>query len=396
MTTLLDYRSRYVVGAIWCVNGSSHSIKQALLQGFTRYGLPDRFYCDNGKDYVKIAGRSHAQRDPEIAAAGRAACREVGDLSTGVLQRLGIPVTFCLPRHPQSKHVERYHRIVHERFDMAFPTYTAGATHLRPDNTTAALKQHGQLLRMGRPSESQLPLASEFIRMCAGWIEGWYHQQPQDGAGMDGRTPAEVFEAEQAGRAFRACPGDAELAMLLCERTTLKVSNCQIKLDGDAFVPDLADHYANFQMHELSGTRVTVAYNPLDPMFAAVLDEDGHFVCRLQRKDLVRFAPDDKETREKVGAFLANRNGLRKAVRDSIADVGRRVQSAGGFTTLAEQHRQRADALLPRAVNDGIADLTVQPARRPIEDASFEGGMHSKDVVRNFFERLGGVNGAQG
>jgi hypothetical protein len=385
MTTLLDYRSRYVVGVSWCENGSSHSIKRALLRAFTAHGLPDQFYCDNGKDYRKVA-RGARPRDFEASAAAARLCtQEAASLGTSVMQRLGIPVVFCQPYHPQSKHIERYHLTVHERFDKAFITYTAGATHLRPDAATNALVRHGKLLQMGRAAESSLPLASDFIAMAEAWIETWYHQQPQDGRGMDGRSPAEVFAGE-ANRAQRPCPEPAELAMLLCERTTRKVMNGQVELSilGDAasFVPDGADHWANLQMHERSGRRVTIAYDPLDPMYVAVLDDDLHFICRLQRKDLVRFS-DDQETRDKVGSFISTRNALRKAVRESTAALGRRVRSAGGFTTIEDQLRERME--LPMAV--GQSQAITPSAQRPQPDVEAK-HLHSEDIGDALAARL--------
>jgi putative transposase len=382
MTTLLDYRSRYVVGVNWCENGSSHSIKRALLRAFQQHGLPEHFYCDNGKDYRKVA-RGARPRDMEaMATAARACVEETQSLGTSVMQRLGIPVTYCTPYHPQAKHIERYHLTVHERFDKAFISYTSGATHLRPDAATAALARHGKLLQMGRAAESALPLASDFIAMAEAWIEEWYHQQPQDGQGMHGRSPAQVFEAER-NPIQRTCPEPALLAMLLCERATRKVMNCAVEISGARFVPDLADHYANLQMHERSGRRVTIAYDPLEPMYVAVLDEDLHFICRLQREDLMRFS-DDTETRDQVKGFIANRNGLRKAVRESTAALSRRVRSAG-FTTIEDTMRERI--ALPHAVGQSI----TQTARPPIADAGIK-DTHSEDNAARYFERMKGLN----
>jgi hypothetical protein len=379
MTTLLDYRSRYVVGVSWCEEGSSHSIKRALLRAFTRYGLPEAFYCDNGKDYQKVA--RGAQRYEMEAMQREAALRiqEVTALQDSVMRRLNIPTTFCTPFHPQAKHIERYHRTVHERFDCAFVTYTAGAPHLRPDAATAALARHGKLLQMGQTRQrSQLPLASEFIQMCEAWIEQWYHRRPQDGHGMEGRSPAQVF-AEEMTPNVRPCPEPALLAMLLCERVTRKVMNCEIRLDGAEFVPDLSDAWANLQMHERSGREVVVAYDPLDPMYAAVLDEDLNFLCRVQRKDLVRFSHDD-DTRTQVQSFISNRNGLRKAVRESTQALNRRVRGAG-YMTREEQLREMAQ--LPRAVGEQI----VQRPTSPATDTDLK-ATHSEDNAARYLENL--------
>ena len=386
MTTLLDYRSRYVVGATWCEEGSSHSIKRALLKAFTRHGIFGELLVDNGKDYQKIGRGARWHELQAEAQEGKLRVAEAQTLGDSVMRRLGIPVTFCTPFHPQAKHIERYHRTVHERFDKAFVTYTAGAPHLRPDAATAALARHGKLLQMGQAQHSALPLASEFIQMCEAWIEQWYHQQPQDGEGMGGRSPAEVFAAERG--LVRPAPEPAILAMLLCERVTRKVMNCAVEVAGSRFVPEPGDGLANFQMHERSGRTVTVAYDPLYPMYAAILDEDLNFLCRVQHEQLFRFSHDD-QTRAEVGAFIANRNGLRKAVRESTQALGRRVRAAG-YTTLEESLREMAQ--LPMAVNDSV----VQRPGRPEPDAGVK-ETHAEDNAARYFARkalTGGQHGA--
>lgn len=382
MTTILDYRSRYVVGVSWCENGSSHTIKRALLHAFTEYGLPDLFYCDNGKDFRNI-GKGARPQDWELLAMGSRACLdELGNLRTGVLQRVGVEVKYCLPYHPQSKHVERYHRTVHERWDKKFTTYTAGASHLRPDMAAAALARHGKLLQMGRAVESDLPLASQFIAACEHWIHNWYHQQPLDGEGMEGLSPADAF-AKFRRPVERACPEISVLAMLLCERETRMVRNCAVDLRGARFVTDVQDHAAYVLMHERSGRRVIVAFDPMEPLFAAVLDEDGHFLCRLQREDLMEFS-GDATTREKVHSFISNRNSLAKAVRTSTQDLGKRVR-ANGYTTLQEQA-----LALPAAVGD----VVVQKPEAP-RQAEPPQRLHSEQVAARFLTRMnGGSNGA--
>jgi transposase-like protein len=379
-TVIFDYRSRMVLAVVFSVYGSSHSIKRALLMAIRRFGLPDRFYCDNGKDFISVAkGASERELRRKMRQTWLA---EAEDLESGFLKRLGIPVTFCEIYHGQSKGEERFHRTWHDRFDRTWPTYTAGETHLRPENTIAATAQHGKLLRMGRPQDSQLPLASYYIQAGLAWVDQWYHQRPHSGRGMDGRTPEQVMQQERGTN--RPCPEDAVLAMLLAERATRKVMNCQIEIAGDYFVPEPSDEHAHFRMHELSGSRVTIAYDPLEPMFAAVLDEDGNFVCKLQRKNLMRFS-NDQETRDQVKGLIARRNGMRKAVTNCIADLNRSV-IADGYTTLVQQNEDRLQ--LPHAVGEFV----VQPAHRPAEDSGFK-ETHSADIARRLFRSMEAANG---
>jgi transposase InsO family protein len=387
MTTLLDHRSRFVVGVSWCEEGSSHSIKRALLRAISRFGLPENFLCDNGKDYRKIADGAR-RHEIEAAKAEHAECWK--DLDASVMKRLQVPVTFSIPFHPQSKHIERYHRTFHERVDKKFRTYTGGATHLRPDHTTENLARHGKLLQMGQTHLSALPLASQYIEMAEAWIDGWYHAQPHDGEGMDGRSPAEVYLAERSPNA-RPVPEPALLAMLLNERTTRKVQNCAITLGRHRLVPGVQDQAAYFAMHELSGREVVIAYDPLEPNFAAVLDGEMRFVCKLESEQLYRQS-SDAETRANIGAFIQNRSGLAKAVKQSQVALHKRVTARGGIQTGEERLREMAQ--LPAAVGDNVVHRVAPTA---LADAADTKQFHSDDIAERFLSRrAGGALGAQG
>lgn len=381
MTTILDYRSRFVVGAAFAEEGSSHVIKRALLRAISRYGIPEAFYCDNGKDYKSVA--RGAQRH-ELAAEGLLRVAECQDLASSAMKRLGIPVTFCLPYHPQSKHIERYHRTFHERFDKAFRVYTGGASHLRPDAATEALANHGKLLQMGQGIYSALPAASEYIRMAEAWTEGWYHVQPHSGEGMAGRSPAQCF-MEELPKTQRATPEPALLAMLLAERVTRRVQNCAITINNLRLVPNVKDQAAYYQMHELSGREVVVAYDPLYPQFAAVLDADMRFVCKLEAEQLYRMTPDE-ETRANVGEFIRNRAAFPKAIKQSRQALRQRVAATGGYVPAEEALRQLAQ--LPAAVGENIVH------RAPVmtnEAAADSKQFHSDDIADWFLsQRAGG------
>jgi len=382
MTSIIDHRSRFVVGVAFAEEGSSHAIKRALLRAISRYGLPDVFYADNGKDYRSVA-RGADRAEIEVERKLRTA--ELEDLKSGVLKRLGIPVTFCLPYHPQSKHIERYHRTYHERFDKAFRAYTGGAAHLRPDAATAALARHGKLLTMGQAQYSALPLASEYIRMAEGWIDSWYHQQPHDGEGIGGRTPAQCF-VEEMPKDARPAPDPATLAMLLAHRVSRKVANCAVQVNNLRLVPNANDQAACYKMHELSGREVVIAYDPLYPHFAAVLDQEMRFVCRLEAEQLYRMSPDS-ETRAKVGEFIRNRAAFPKAIKQSRKDLQARVAAAGGYTPAEQALRQLAQ--LPAAVGENV----VHRAPGNTVEAADSKQHHSEDIADWFLSQRSHVSG---
>lgn len=376
MTTILDFRSRFVVGVSWCRNGSSNSIKRAMLQAILKNGLPNRFYCDNGKDYRSVA-RGASSRD--LTASVALALDEMGSLEGGIMKRLAVPVTFCKPFHPQSKHVERYHKTFHDRFDRCFHTYTSGKTHLRRDETGLALVKHKKLLQTGDISNSNLPLASEYIAMAEAWIERWYHQRPHDGEGMQGRSPAQCFAQERDPNTRPAPPLD-RLAALFAERKLCKVRNMSVQIDGVRFVPADDDVRSSFVMHERSGSddKVVVAYDPLDMTRAAVLDQNGFALCQLEAQVKTRFS-QDAETSEQIHNMSQQQGRFLKAVKESVAGNAERVR-ANGYKPLVHQLREQAG--LPTTT---VSNIVQRPQPKKTASGETVAPTYIADAVEDFW-----------
>ncbi|MGA9671137.1 MAG: helix-turn-helix domain-containing protein [Terracidiphilus sp.] len=184
LTALIDYRSRFFVGESWAWEGSSASLAAAAIRGVTRYGPPEGWYLDNGKDMRKIA------RGAARASNGQPTLRERWGQeidfieSSGFIARLGSTITHCIPHHSQSKHIERFFRTLHARFDKAWSTYTSGTPFTRPESTGLAMMRHRRLVKRGQGEQSRHPLASYVIAMFTGWIEE-YNNTPHSGQGMD-------------------------------------------------------------------------------------------------------------------------------------------------------------------------------------------------------------------
>jgi putative transposase len=124
LTCLLDMRSRKVPGYCWTPEGSSRSIATALRIAISRFGAPASFYVDNGKDYQRVARGA----DPtwKRTSTNSQYLEDVEWVKRGILYRLGIDVQHCIKYHPQSKHIERFFRTLHMRFDSLFAHYTTG------------------------------------------------------------------------------------------------------------------------------------------------------------------------------------------------------------------------------------------------------------------------------
>jgi hypothetical protein len=273
----------------------------------------------------------------------------------------------CLKYHPQSKHIERFFRTLHTRFDSLWPTYAGRDAKERSETVSQALAEHGKMLRTGAgPSKSSLPLASEFIRACIAWIEADYVYRPHSGQGMDGRAPQEVFEQE-SWVAQQPPPPIEDLVMLLAERVTRRVRAAAIEIEKSRYIG--ADEVSSAQMHNLTTREVQVAYDPCDPDFAAALDADGHLLAWLKRELPLGFYPiqadtEAEETRANVEASMQERSRLRRATRESVSNLARRTRPRG-YKSAFEVMRDRA--ALPVAVGSHITQHPVR-LRAQIQD----------------------------
>jgi hypothetical protein len=360
LTDFIDYRSRMVMATSWAVEGSSSSLAAAGRRGILRFGPAEMWYLDNGKDMQKVARGAEAG-----FLADRNWWREELSWieSTGFLARVGIGVTFCLPHHPQAKHVERFHRTVHERYDKAWPGYTSGSPFTRPDIATVAIEKHTKLMKAGRGGDSTLPLVSQIIAGCLAWVEE-YNATPHTGQGMDGGTPAEVFAAYRNPNQ-KPAPDAAALALLMKDRTTRLVRECAVTLDKRRYVPDDPGAWKlmHFYETERNGGEIMIAFDRRIPECVDVLDLDGNYIATLQAETLMRFAPSDPQVRQQIAGSMRTRRGLEKQTREGLRLVSQTARANGAQSPL-----EAMAARLRLPAGETGADIVTQ--RKPAHSHS--------------------------
>lgn len=318
-TGLICMRSRKIVAYAWSQEGSSRSITTCIRMAVLRHGLFRTLYADNGKDFQKVG------RGAESTCLWTAA--DLAPETLGVLARLGIGVKYCRKFAPQSKLIERFNGTYHQRFDKGWLTYTGSTPEQRPDKCIAALERHKKLLAAGRPNDSDLPLASEYIRAAALWIEGSYNERPKNVKGMKGLSPNEAFDKYRWTKQPPA-PDPAELAPLLAERAECAVRRNAIMLDGVRYVA--ANEASSQELHDRTGGSIIVAYDA-DPMHrdsVAAIDAAGRVVAWLEPETLLRQSDDD-ETRSLIAASMEQRGRRYRETREQLDDLSRRVLSTG-------------------------------------------------------------------
>jgi hypothetical protein len=365
ISAMIDYRSRFVVGATWCWEGSSRAIAACMRRGIGKYGPPEHLYVDNGRDYRKVARGAR----PGYLAESQLAPKDWAQLelnsieATGFLARLNIAVTHCIPHHPQSKCIERFFRTMHERFDKIWPTYTSGNPFTRPEATELAMVRHRRLLKAGRAAQSNHPKASQLILACLAWIEE-YNDSPHDGEGMDGAAPRQIFEANLNPRQEPA-PDPAVLALLMAEREKREVHECAVTLSRRRYVP--VDPIGWQVMHETNEREVMIAHDPVDLGAVAAFDMDGNFLAWLEPEILTRFAPGDPTTQAQIADSMATRRRLEKGTREIVGAIASAARANGARSPLEAM----AERLQLGAGETG-ADLVTQrnPKRSKRQDES--------------------------
>lgn len=376
LTAILDFKSRFVVGHSFAWEGSSRSIGTALRNAILRHGPCENFYCDNGRDYLKVAKGAIPGylRESDLAPTGWAAREMVKIEEMGILARCGISVTHCIVRHPQSKHVERFFRTMHERFDRKWPTYTAGRSDLRPDLTEMAMAAHRKLLRHGEVNQSQHPRASLFIGAFQTWLDE-YHSAVHRGRGMDGRTPAQVFVDERNPQQ-RPAPEPDLLAMMLLERETRLVQEGSVRIAKRRYVG--YDGHSYDQMHRLNRTNVIVAFDLNDVESVAILDEDGEFLTWAKAE---QFVEQSATAAPVIAASMQVRRHLEKKDRATLRGITLVARANGAKSEV--EHLAETVWLTP-AVGDNITHST--PRTRP--DVNAAASMTPAEAARMFLGSL--------
>ncbi len=362
MTGILDMRTRKAVGATWCATPSSRTIGTAMREGLLRFGAPDIFLADHGKDFLKI-GR--IDFSPE---------------TIGVLHRLGIKAQHCLPKHPQSKLIERFFGTLRTRFDMTWrPFYCGSKPSNRPDECAEVLREHAALLKAGRGDSSPLPPASQFVREARWWVEIAYNNEfRHSGRGMGDRSPNEVFDELLPPDARRPV-NEGDLDVLLWERQKRKVGEggC-LELFGTKYEP--ADQESGSRLFLEITRDILVCCDPNNLGSAVALDLDGRYIGRLRSQKLLAHGPASIED---VKASLKLRRRYLRATRECLALVGYAAANVGDMTE-AERRRMRAGIAPQRA----SASPLQLPAALPVHVTTAAEPAYIDQIVEEFREYM--------
>ena len=337
-TCIEDMRTRVIVGSVWDVTPSSATIARALYQAISRFGMPEIFYGDNGKDFKKVGG-AYANLPLDLDEDGRVRMDPTAD---ALLLRLGIRPKYCIPKHPQSKQIESYFATVSKRFDVIFgDSYTGRKPSLRPDACRKAAKIHQQFVDGKRDDTPLVPL-SYLIELHRQWTEEFNRDHKHGGRGMYNRTPYQVMD-ELLPAAQRRIPDMVELVPLFWSQNELTVRNSAVcwTEGGSSLEYEGETPHDAAQLYLANGSKILVRRNPDNIDQAVAYTARGEFLVRLRSKTLVERVADVKAspTTERAIKYVSRLRGrLHRATQQWWSVIGQ------GVPTEMELLAQRAHA----------------------------------------------------
>jgi len=250
---ILDWASRYPVGASLAVTEDSQHILTAFRNGFLNWGaLPKYVYLDNGKAFKsKLFNEKWDSHDLST---------ELG----GIFPRLNIGVAFAESYNAKAKVIERFFKTMQEQFERFMSTFRGASIDDKPA-TLMRNEKWAQKLFTGTP-----PTVEEAIQMIAFYIRYYYGESPH--LGLGGRTPWQVFSSAPLQSDRLVDPSSLNFLMLIAERKRVRSEG--IRLDHKL--------YWDRALVDQIGNPVIIRYDYNDARWILVYDQHDKFICQAE------------------------------------------------------------------------------------------------------------------
>lgn len=289
LTPIMDVGSRCIVShQISLEVPNAERILRALYLAILKEGLPERFYCDNGKDFKKAAGWKLSAEDDEHLGRG--------------LRTLGVTRVFARPYNAQAKSIERWFRtLIQSRCEGSYG-YTGASGKKRPAHTKRLCDEPHRLMPF-----------SQFAQMLGDAID-IYNTANHRGVGMNGRSPAQVLAS--ADRIPRRNPDEFAFKLVFwqTEERTVDRRSGGYGVRHKNLVYTLIDPDGSIASTYFK-QRVKLLIDPDDVSRAIVCNLDEQFLCEAWVLELATHDTRDVVTQE----VLARTERIKKVIRRRLA-----------------------------------------------------------------------------
>ncbi|MDD2228931.1 MAG: Mu transposase C-terminal domain-containing protein [Candidatus Cloacimonetes bacterium] len=253
MIMVLDWASRYPVGASLAFTEDSQHIQIAFRNGFLNWGaLPKYVYLDNGRAFKsKLFHEAWESHDLEI---------EMG----GIFPKLNIGAQFAASYNAKAKVIERFFKTFQEQFERFISSFRGSCI----DNKPAPLMRNEKWAQ--KLYKSVPPTIEEAMQMIGFYVRYVYGETPHGGLG--GKTPWQVFSSAPLPSDRLVQPGKLNFMMLSAERKA-------VRNDGIVFNKLRYWHPA---LIDLVGKPVIFRYDLADARWILVYDTKDVFICQAE------------------------------------------------------------------------------------------------------------------
>lgn len=253
MIMVMDWASRYPVGAALAFTEDSQHIQLAFRNGFLNWGaLPKYVYLDNGKAFrSKLFNEKWQEHDLSSDLAG-------------IFPRLGIQVAFAESYNAKAKIIERFFKTFQEQFERFIGTFRGASIADKP----ATLMRNEKWAR--KMYESTPPTIEEAMQMIGFYVRYIYGENPH--SGLNGRKPYEVFNNASIPDVRKVETNRLNFLMMSAVRKTLR---------NNGIVLNKLQYWDTALMEHI-GKEVVIRYDLADLRWIAVYDLQDNFLCQAE------------------------------------------------------------------------------------------------------------------
>jgi len=387
LTTIMDCRSRCIVG--WHLGNSPHqdAIMAALRMAFRDWSICEHIKLDNGKDFRSqlFAGMTKRQMDALKRAHGddweKVVKRDEALLDAndkrwlGLYEELGVKVHYAIPYAPWSKGLqERWYGTMHDQCDKNFATYCGSSSQNKPD--------YVEELRKDTANVPSFDFARQHIRE---YIDS-YHRTAH--SGLCKQAPLAVWHT--AARLRKA--DEDQLLMLMDMRGAYKVTANGVTITAGGTTVTYGQ-YAGC-LARLKGRKVLVALDPNHCEYVHVFDVETR--CLLGRlAPNIPLPPDTHvdDLREASRRVQGSRKQANKVERNRIKQARSVEQEAMHIHNEKHTHLMKTGTDDKPVVNIVPVHLDIDSVPRadrtafkpvPIDNSDIEDLFDDEPVERNW------------
>lgn len=272
-----DMRTRMVLGARGGFNATSSLVLASFHSAAARVGIkPSKALLDNGREYAakSVTGGQKTRYRFKIN----------DDDKLGILTRMGVTVDWARPYRGQEKPIESFWKYIANHLDK-LPEFQGAYCG---KNTVSKPEDFDR--------NKAIPIEA-YAAKLAEILEEFNREHAHRGQGMDGKAPAQLYDALMQAEPHKEWPRvTAEDLRLLClEQKTLTLNNkdasIRFSFPGYGEIRYWSDELADLPLSARS-KKYTVFYNPEDPAIPVLVYDGDRMIGEATPRGLV----GDKQT----------------------------------------------------------------------------------------------------